>query len=141
LRLVVDASVAVKWFAPEEGHVPALQLLEDGAELAAPDLVLTEVANALHKKLRRGEATSAQCADAVETLPSLFGQLVPSATLIREAWWLAVALDHPVYDCVYLACAEHLEARLVTADRRFAEKARSAGHAERIGFLDERRAL
>jgi len=31
--------------------------------------------------------------------------------------------DHPVYDCVYLALAEHEDATFVTADRRLVERA------------------
>jgi predicted nucleic acid-binding protein len=32
-------------------------------------------------------------------------------------------LDHPVYDCAYLALALHLDGTYVTADRRFWQKA------------------
>ena len=36
------------------------------------------------------------------------------------------ALDHPVYDCLYLACAEATSSVLITADHRFAKKAAGA---------------
>lgn len=48
----------------------------------------------------------------------------PSTELVIKAAALAVRIDHPVYDCVYLACAEGWTAPLVTADERLAERAK-----------------
>jgi predicted nucleic acid-binding protein len=61
--IVVDASVAVKWFVKEDGHEAALGLLAH-AHLSAPDLVFAETANVLWKKLRRNRlrASSPQIA-------------------------------------------------------------------------------
>ena len=42
---------------------------------------------------------------------------------LGRALLLARRLDHPVYDCAYLALALHLDALYVTADRRFGNKA------------------
>ena len=65
--------------------------------------------------------------------------LHPSTELVMKAAALAVQIDHPVYDCVYLACTEAEAAPLVTADERLAQRAREAyptvevwniGHAE-----------
>jgi len=47
-----------------------------------------------------------------------FDELVPLAGLSRRAAAIALALDHPVYDCFYLALAEARDAPMVTADRR-----------------------
>ena len=41
-------------------------------------------------------------------------------TVGADAVRLAIALDRPVYDCVYLALAHRLDTRLITADHRFA---------------------
>ena len=32
-------------------------------------------------------------------------------------------IDHPIYDCLYLACAEATGSTLVTADHKFTDKA------------------
>ena len=45
-RLVVDASVAIKWVVEEEGSEAAAGLL-DGPGLMAPDLLMPECANIL----------------------------------------------------------------------------------------------
>ena len=54
-RVVVDASVAVKWFLPEVHAEAARQLLRDKMTLLAPDLIWAEVANALWRKWRDRE--------------------------------------------------------------------------------------
>ncbi|HYF53398.1 MAG TPA: type II toxin-antitoxin system VapC family toxin, partial [Salinarimonas sp.] len=61
--------------------------------------------------------------------------VVPTADLIGPAWAVAKALDHSIYDCLYLACAEHTNQPLVTADRRFLDKARAKGRDASIRLL------
>jgi predicted nucleic acid-binding protein len=46
-------------------------------------------------------------------------ELVASDGLLERALELAVALKHPVYDCLYLALALDRGARVVSADRHF----------------------
>jgi predicted nucleic acid-binding protein len=48
-RLVIDASVAVKWVVEEEGTAEALALLR-ASKLVAPELLVAECANILWKK-------------------------------------------------------------------------------------------
>jgi predicted nucleic acid-binding protein len=44
VSLVVDASVALKWFLSDEPHADrALAVVQDGIPLIAPDLVIIEV--------------------------------------------------------------------------------------------------
>ena len=60
----------------------------------------------------------------LETLNQLLSEvkLLGSVDLFREATNIAVELEHPVYDCVYLACTDAIDAPLVTADRRLRER-------------------
>jgi predicted nucleic acid-binding protein len=51
-RLVIDASIAIKWVVQEEGTEDALAL-RTRAELIAPDLIIAECANILWKKVKR----------------------------------------------------------------------------------------
>ncbi len=118
MKAVVDASVAVKWLFTEDGTVEARQLLAHRIVLHAPDFILTEAANVIWKKARRREVADAQ--PYLHELARL-GDLVslaPAAELVIHATAIALRIDHPVYDCLYLACAEVEEAPLVTADRR-----------------------
>ena len=117
MTLVVDASIATKWFVEESGREQALQVL-DLADRQAPDLIVAEVANVIWKKALRGQVTDAQARAICGALPRYFETLHASEALIESAIGIALALRHPVYDCLYLCCAMRLGTRLVTADRR-----------------------
>jgi predicted nucleic acid-binding protein len=139
--IVVDASVTVKWFVEEEGHLSALSLLEPNLVLIAPDLIFPETANVLWKKLRRGEVTPEQAERACRALPNFFEGIVTAASLIEDALMLAKRLDHPVYDCVYLACAQQQGTKLVTADRKFVSHLKDDGLGHLAVALDDAAAL
>lgn len=47
---------------------------------------------------------------------------MPNKMLAPAAGELALQLDHSIYDCFYLATAQRLECRVVTADRRLHDK-------------------
>jgi predicted nucleic acid-binding protein len=115
---VVDASVAVKWVIDEEGSDAAADLA--GESLSAPDLLLAECANVLWVKARRREITNEEVLERLALLRSAPVLLVPLEELIEGATRLAVILDHPVYDCLYLALAIRENTRLITSDQHFA---------------------
>jgi predicted nucleic acid-binding protein len=115
---LVDASVAFKWFVPEHGTAQAQELLAASADVVAPELVLAEVGNALWKAHRRGWQPADDVATAIRDLRSSFTQLLRLDPLVERASEIARKLDHPIYDCFYLACAEHVGEPLVTADQR-----------------------
>ncbi len=118
MTLVVDASVACKWFIAEPGSDAAETVIAGGEMLLAPDQLVPEVCNVAWLKLRRGEIAAQQASEMAEGLADLLDELVPCVQLARRAFELAGALDHPAYDCFYLALAEQRDARLVTDDRR-----------------------
>lgn len=115
-RIVVDASVVVKWLLPEIHSEAAKRLLADELQLWAPDLVWAEVGNVLWKRCRRGELP----ADVVTALLRDFRRFPlsvhPSESLLQAAWEVAHALDRSFYDSLYLALAAALDCPLVTAD-------------------------
>jgi predicted nucleic acid-binding protein len=118
MRLVVDASVALKWVIPEDGSAAAVALKSQ--ELIAPSLWLAEAANGLWRLVLRGELGRLQGQAALRELESS-----PIASLgfdrdLQSALQLATELAHPIYDCLYLALALRERTHVVTADRRFA---------------------
>lgn len=121
-RLVIDASVAVKWVVPEAGSERAEALLDHN--LMAPDLLFVECANVLWKKLHRGELTRDEAEIAARTLEQVDLSIVPAKGYFVRALAIAAELDHPAYDGVYLAVAEGNGLRLVTADDRLIRKVR-----------------
>ncbi len=118
MTLVVDASVALKWFVDEPGSARAAALLTCADRLVAPDFIVAEVCNAAWRAVRAGTMLAAQQDHAAMRLPMIFDELVPAATLAQRAVTVSRALDRPVYDCLYLALSEQRDARLVTADRK-----------------------
>ena len=123
---VVDASVMVKWLVNEDHSEKAAGLLEIGLTLVAPALVFAEAANALWAMRRRGDITTSDLADAVDALQAVPVSLpVPMPQLSAAAARLAVDLDHPVYDCFYLALSVQTQYPVVTADAQFHDKVRS----------------
>jgi predicted nucleic acid-binding protein len=128
--LVVDASVVVKWVVDEPGTPQALALRRH--RLYAPDLLAAECANVLLKKVRRNELTESEALFAARLLQRAAVELMPMRALLEPATRLALALDHPAYDCAYLALAESMSCDLVTADRRLAAMAPPVGHDFRV---------
>jgi len=138
VSLVVDASVALKWFLSEEPHASqALAVVQSGATLIAPDFVIAEVCNAAWRSARLGRISQAQVNEIAASLPRFFDALVSAAGLAPRAVAIARQIDHPVYDCLYLALAEAEQASVVTADMRLLEKVRAISWEQRTVALSE----
>lgn len=125
--IVVDASIAFLWFANEPDRWGASGLLETESALLAPDLMVVEVANAWWKKLRRREMDRVDVEQAVTNLLALGIEWASSAQLVSSAARLAVELEHPVHDCLYLALAASHGASLATADEPLRKAAGRVG--------------
>jgi len=138
VSLVVDASVALKWFLSEEPHASqALAVVQSGATLIAPDFVIAEVCNAAWRSARLGRISQAQVNEIAAILPRFFDAFVSAAGLAPRAVAIARQIDHPVYDCLYLALAEAEQASVVTADMRLLEKVRAISWEQRTVALSE----
>jgi predicted nucleic acid-binding protein len=117
-RFVVDASVAVKWFLPEDHSRAAQRLLEDGHDLSSPDLVRAEIGNVMWKRWRRGEISAEAVNDVLRDLERLPLRIETSQPLMAAAWAVSERFDRSFYDGLYVALAERERCPLVTADRK-----------------------
>jgi predicted nucleic acid-binding protein len=118
VTIVVDASVALRWCFQLNKSDRAEELLRSNHHLIAPDLVIAEVTNAAWKFVIFDRMAAATAAAAVHEIVKAFEELVPVSVLRDRALAIAVELQHPAYDCFYLALAERSTSRLVTADER-----------------------
>jgi predicted nucleic acid-binding protein len=121
-RIVVDASVAVKWLIAEEQSALAGALSD--RQMSAPSLLLIECANALLRRARAGDIPASAVPSRVRALRLVPVRLVPTERYLEGAIALAMQLRHSLYDCLYLALALDERAPLVTADGRFVEAVR-----------------
>lgn len=119
--LVIDASIAVKWVVEEQGTAQAL-MLRRRARLIAPELLVAECANILWKKVQRNELSNEEAVLAARLLQAAEIELASTRFLLESATRMAILLDHPAYDCVYLALAVANSCRFVTADERLLRK-------------------
>jgi predicted nucleic acid-binding protein len=128
-KLVIDASVAVKWVITESATKEAVQLLE-ASSLAAPDLLpdllIAECANILCKKVQRQELSPHEALMAARLLERADIEIYPTRHLLETATRIAIDLNHAAYDCIYLGFAMANHWQFVTADDRLLNKLRQA---------------
>jgi predicted nucleic acid-binding protein len=124
---VIDASVAVKWVVNEDGTPEALALRKKG-KLIAPDLLVAECANVLWKKVQRRELLKEEALLTARLLQHAEIELLPMRSLLETATRISIEVDHPAYDCVYLALAVANACEFVTADDHFVRKLHHRQH-------------
>ena len=119
--LVIDASIAIKWVIEEDG-TPLARALRQKAQLIAPDLLVPECANILWKKVQRNELVKEEALFAARLLQSAEVELLPMRSLFEATTRMSIEVDHPAYDCIYLALAIESSCQFVTADEQLLRK-------------------
>lgn len=120
-RLVVDASVAMKWYAPEHDSIRAIAVLESvkhGVALHAPELIYAEFGNILWKKQKRGELPKSEIGSILNMFTDVPLVASENRVLLPGALEIAMATGRTLYDSLYVALAEEIDAKVVTADRK-----------------------
>jgi predicted nucleic acid-binding protein len=120
--LVVDASVALKWYVAEADSGLADGILQQSIELHAPELLKAELANGLWKNRRKNLIDDEQARLAVLNVARSVNRWHACDPFLTEALRLAAAMNHPIYDFIYPCLARELNIPCVTADRRLLDK-------------------
>jgi predicted nucleic acid-binding protein len=107
-RTVVDSSVAAKWVLPEADSAQALRLVSEvalaGGQLIMLDLAMTEITNAIWKRLHRGLASPAEARQSALEIASRYGRSIYDALFVALAQELdlpGVTADEPLYRAVH----------------------------------------
>ena len=138
MRFVIDASTAFKWFIPEVLSDAAESLLKSEQQMIAPDFMLIEISNIFWKKIKRGEMTELECENALYYMTQgPISYFRTDSSLLFHAMHIANRMDHPIYDCIYLALAEQQAASVVTADKKFCEQAVNQKWKDKLIWLGE----
>ena len=122
--VVVDASLVVKWLIEEEDSDKAHAVLQSwvtrDVSRIAPHLLAFEVANALHRRVLRGELN---VGDSTRMIARLLGSRLefhqPPGLHVRALQLASQLNQNAAYDAHYLALAESVGCELWTADERF----------------------
>ncbi|MFA6331728.1 MAG: type II toxin-antitoxin system VapC family toxin [Methanoregula sp.] len=128
---VIDTSAFMKFFLHEPGWEDVLPYLTTASSPETVDLLVTESANVLWKSARAGLIEKEQVPELYSSMELLFTKgpltLKPSPRFMAEALSIALSLDTPVYDALFIAEARLDYATLVTADRHQALCAKKCG--------------
>ncbi|MDI6726566.1 MAG: type II toxin-antitoxin system VapC family toxin [Smithellaceae bacterium] len=120
-EFVLDASVILKWYLPDESHgEKALDYLKQYVSgaigIMAPSLLEYELLNALVVARRRGRLEGDQTVLAMSGFYELGIPLFPMTDLQGRILHFTTLYRRSAYDASYLALAEIKKAPLVTAD-------------------------
>jgi len=122
-RVVLDASVILKWYLPDESYgEDALELLKHFTmgtlDILAPTLIEYELISALVIARRRGRLAESAVTSALDAFQCLSIRLFdPSDQYDRIARYCHT-YARSAYDACYLALAERESIPLITADER-----------------------
>ena len=137
--LVVDASVALKWFLgerrdePRAGEATAiLRSIDTGrVRMVQPPHFLAEVAAVLARE------QPATAGEDMLLLQAIEWEVAEPPEIYATAVELSIRLQHHVFDTLYHATALHADdAALVTADETYYRKAHAQGRIVRLGDFE-----
>jgi predicted nucleic acid-binding protein len=118
MRLVLDASAAVRMVMRAEDADELLESVATATVVAAPSLYASEVANALWKYVKAGNLDAETALERLEESINLIDAFTPDWELTTEALTEAVRFKHPVYDLLYAVLARRTGCAVLTMDER-----------------------
>jgi predicted nucleic acid-binding protein len=127
---VVDASVGIKLFVPEEYSSEVLSFFKPSSsdepdDIFVPDLFYAECANILWKYVHRVGYPFSEAKKDIAELKKINLITVSSVQLMEKALELALEWDITTYDACYLALADQLKAPLLTADEKLLKRVKA----------------
>lgn len=124
---VPDASVAVKWLIVEPDSSAAAALLHTDHEICAPALLRIEVAAAIVRRFRTGHIAEIEARERLAHSQRILAEnrvrYIADIDLLPQAGEIALRIKHNLQDCLYIACAQRLGARVVTTDKTLLKRA------------------
>ncbi len=137
--VVVDASVAIKWYVPEVHTAESLRFMTPEFVAHVPSSFAAECGNTIWKKVaQRRELDPDRGREILGELLAYPQQVHDAGALVPLVFDLARFTGNPklaVYDFVYLALAVGLDCPLVTADRVFFDALGSGPYAPRVFWV------
>jgi len=130
---VIDSSVVLRSVLPVNNSTMATELLRkwfgEGIAVFVPALWFAEVTSAVHKLLSWGQISADEAERILDACLNLPVRVqAEDARFYRSAFDWAFRLgQHPVYDALYLALADRLDAQFYTSDRKLYNRCQEIG--------------
>lgn len=130
MKYVLNSSVAFKWAVSEVDTAKALRIRTEYQqavhELIAPDIFPIEVAHAMTRAERQGRVSTADGWKFWRGIMVDSPHLHSYIQFMPRAYEISSTLRIGVYDCLYVAVAEHEGCEFVTADNRLVQNLKSS---------------
>jgi predicted nucleic acid-binding protein len=122
-NIVVDTSVIIKWFFSENeenaeaSHLILKRFLHNEIGLIAPEIALFELANVVKNKISTdsNEIIGMEIIDRIYNLGIVFKV---TKQVLKNAFSMALVINESVYDCLFIATAEHFKSKFITDDKK-----------------------
>lgn len=127
--IVIDSSLAAKWYLSDEYDDIALKIKSDfeikTISIVVPMLFFYEVSNILRTTSKQSRIDKDKCIKAYQDLLDLDLTTYFSKELYKDALVKALDLDITAYDAAYVVLAQSLQIPLYTADEKLVKKAKN----------------
>jgi predicted nucleic acid-binding protein len=133
--IIIDASVAIKWFIPEDGSDAATRLFSKKYQMFAPDLIRPEVGNVIWKLYKRRLIDIDTAYQVMDDFLSMPIDICDNQPLIVSALEIAAETKITVYDSLYVALAAKIGGMMITADMRLLNSLDSTAYKPFIKLL------
>lgn len=128
-RIIIDSSVAIKWYLPDESDDNALRIKSDFSDrkifIAVPLLFFYEISNIFKTTTKSLRITRQDSIKAYQTLLELSFTVYSSKELFKTALEQALVLGLTSYDASYIVLAQYLQIPFYTADEKLVKKVSS----------------
>ncbi|MCL4386243.1 MAG: type II toxin-antitoxin system VapC family toxin [Cyanobacteria bacterium] len=122
-KIILDTSVIIKWFFEEdEENVKTANLIlnkyhNNEIQIIAPEIALFEISNVIKNRINNLEDknTGAEIIDKIFNLGIIF---YVTKEILKNAFNIAIDINESVYDCIFIAVAEHFKSKFITDDKK-----------------------
>ncbi len=121
-KIVIDSSVAIKWFIPQNYSFEANKILyayeTNQLILIAPDLIYAEIGNIVWKIQRFQGLNQEYAQNIIDLFQKIQINIISADDLLRDAYDFAVKYQRSVYDSLYVVVSLRENCRFVSADEK-----------------------
>ncbi len=135
--IVIEPSVALKWYTPEVYSEECLSLIERNVSILVPDALFAQVGTALWKRVRANELKPDVARQIASNLRRLPLTRVPAEVLMKDALEISTLTSRSFQEGLYFALAIRNDTKLVTADRRWHNLVSTGPMKPYLAFITE----